>query len=42
MTWKYSMVSNGKSRNFDIEDKQINKWKNLAKKTDLTHLIMNK
>ena len=25
MTWKYSMVSNGKSRNFDIEDKQINK-----------------
>ena len=25
MTWKYSMVSNGNSRNFDIEDKQINK-----------------
>ena len=27
MTWKYSMVTNRKSRNFDVENKQINKWK---------------
>ena len=39
ITWKYSMVTNRKSRNFDVENKQINKWKNEQKKTDLTHLI---
>ena len=27
MTWKYSMVTNRNSRNFDVENKQINKWK---------------
>ena len=27
MTWKYSMVTNRKSRNLDVENKQINKWK---------------
>ena len=36
------MVTNRKSRNFNIANKQINKWKNKQTKNGKTQLNMNK